>query len=236
MMAEQHCIYPDRESVLVAYLYDDVDAVPGFGSVPLPTGVGFLLVSAGLLLRKGRGRPEMSLRLALGTLVLAALLPAVVFMASQARRAAEERLASFEREGRDLAGTLGAYVDKLIAERVGLITGLASSPALRSRDLEAFYQQARSVIDPAEGNVVIFDRSLKMLLNTGQPFGTELPGAVETNSAARAASRSYISRNAEAAPAASWPSSIRVQITAAVVLSRWSSCVAGQNTMPASSR
>jgi len=26
-MAEQHCIYPDRESVLVAYLYDDVDAV-----------------------------------------------------------------------------------------------------------------------------------------------------------------------------------------------------------------
>jgi len=27
MMAEQHCIYPDRESVLVAYLYDDVDAV-----------------------------------------------------------------------------------------------------------------------------------------------------------------------------------------------------------------
>ena len=169
-----------------AFGYDNVDAVPGFGSVPLPTGVGFLLVSAGLLLRKGRGRPEMSLRLALGTLVLAALLPAVVFMASQARRAAEERLASFEREGRDLAGTLGAYVDKLIAERVGLITGLASSPALRSRDLEAFYQQARSVIDPAEGNVVIFDRSLKMLLNTGQPFGTELPGAVETNSAARA--------------------------------------------------
>src|SRR5437899_363554 len=26
-MAEQHCIYPDRESVLVAFLYDDVDAV-----------------------------------------------------------------------------------------------------------------------------------------------------------------------------------------------------------------
>lgn len=24
-MAEQHCIYPDRESVLVAYLYDDID-------------------------------------------------------------------------------------------------------------------------------------------------------------------------------------------------------------------
>ena len=105
-----------------AFGYDDVDAVPRLRvRSPADREFGFLLVSAGLLLRKGRGRPEMSLRLALGTLVLAALLPAVVFMASQARRAAEERLASFEREGRDLAGTLGAYVDKLIAERVGLI-------------------------------------------------------------------------------------------------------------------
>ena len=26
-MAEQHCIYPDREAVIVAYLYDDIDAV-----------------------------------------------------------------------------------------------------------------------------------------------------------------------------------------------------------------
>jgi hypothetical protein len=26
-MAEQHCIYPDREGVIVAYLYDDIDAV-----------------------------------------------------------------------------------------------------------------------------------------------------------------------------------------------------------------
>jgi hypothetical protein len=26
-MAEQHCIYPDREPVLVAYLYDDIDTV-----------------------------------------------------------------------------------------------------------------------------------------------------------------------------------------------------------------
>src|SRR3954465_8569346 len=25
-MAEQHCIYPDRESVLVAYVYDDIVA------------------------------------------------------------------------------------------------------------------------------------------------------------------------------------------------------------------
>jgi hypothetical protein len=27
MMAEQHCFYPDRESALVAYLYDDIDTV-----------------------------------------------------------------------------------------------------------------------------------------------------------------------------------------------------------------
>lgn len=26
-MAEQHCIYPDREAVIVAYLYDDIEAV-----------------------------------------------------------------------------------------------------------------------------------------------------------------------------------------------------------------
>jgi signal transduction histidine kinase len=167
-------------AALLGYAYK----IPGFGS--LPTALGLIALSGGLLSHPELRWPDVQLRVVLGALVAGALLPAFVFMVSQARRATAERLAAVEHDGRDLADKAGVTVDRLLAGREGLIRGLAASPALKNGDLAAFYAQAKAAVSPGEGAVVVIDRQLHMRLNTALPFGAPLPAPAEREAAGRA--------------------------------------------------
>ena len=170
--------------IAVAALLSRAYETPGSGS--LPSALGLIALSGGLLSHPELRWPDVQLRAVLGALVAGALLPAFVFMVSQARRATAERLAAVEHDGRDLADKAGVIVDRLLAGREGLIRGLAASPALKSGDLAAFYEQAKAAVSPGEGAVVVIDRQLHMRLNTALPFGAPLPAPAEREAAERA--------------------------------------------------
>jgi PAS domain S-box-containing protein len=169
-----------------AFSVEELYEMPGFGSVSLPTGLGFIALSGALLSHPGLRWHEVSLRVVLGALVAGALLPAFVFMVSQSRRAMAKRLTAIENDGRDLADKASILVDRLLAVREGLIKGLAASPALKSGDLASFYEQAKAAVGPAEGAIVLIDRQLHTRLNTALPFAAPLPAPVEIEAAERA--------------------------------------------------
>ena len=104
-------------------------SLPGFESISLPTALCLLILSVGILFRPDLEWPRISLKTALGTLVSAALLPAVVFMLAQAQRASVEQTTTLERDGRALADKVAILVDRIVAERSALLKALATSPA-----------------------------------------------------------------------------------------------------------
>jgi hypothetical protein len=76
-----------------------------------------------------------------------------------AQAAAEETVRLFDREA--LAAT-------------SLLAGLASSPALRARDLPGTYEQLTRTAIPNGAWIVVWDLQTQ-LINTARPFGTPLP-------------------------------------------------------------
>ncbi len=161
-------------------------SLPGFESISLPTALCLLILSVGILFRPDLEWPRISLKTALGTLVSAALLPAVVFMLAQAQRASVEQTTTLERDGRALADKVAILVDRIVAERSALLKALATSPLLKNQDLARFYDHAKAAVDPEEGLILVIDRSSRILLNTAQPYGAVQPPTAETAAAQRA--------------------------------------------------
>ena len=158
----------------------------GFESISLPTALCLLILSVGILFRPDLEWPRISLKTALGTLVSAALLPAVVFMLAQAQRASVEQTTTLERDGRALADKVAILVDRIVAERSALLKALATSPLSKNQDLARFYDHAKAAVDPEEGLILVIDRSSRILLNTAQPYGAVQPPTAETAAAQRA--------------------------------------------------
>ncbi|MEQ1695923.1 MAG: PAS domain S-box protein [Hyphomicrobiaceae bacterium] len=174
---------------LLGYAYgsSDLYALPLFGSLSLPTGAGFLVLAVGLLADPGTRWPEVSLRTALGVLVAGALLPAVVFIAMQSRKAELERAGVIEAAGRELTRSLADAADRKIGERTALLRGLVTSPALKSGDFATFYEQASVAVGADEGWIDVADWDGRQLINTLVPFGTALPAAATTSVMQKAA-------------------------------------------------
>jgi signal transduction histidine kinase len=151
--------------------------IPRFGAIPLPTGLALLVMNGAVLIRRDLAWPRLTLTMVLGALVLSALLPPLVFIASQARRSTQQRLAQLERDSHDFAGRIGDIVERRLAERAALLRALAVAPALKAGDLAAFYAHAKAALDPAEGVVVITDvsSSPRIVLSTAVPYGAPLP-------------------------------------------------------------
>lgn len=164
---------------LLGYAFGSTDlfALPLFGSMSLPTALGLLILAAALLADPRVAWPEVSLRIALGVLVGGALIPAVVFIGMQTRKAELERASIVETVGRDLARSLADAADRKIGERAALLKGLATSPALKIGDAATFYGQAKAAVGIDEGWINVTDRNGRQLINTLVPFGTVLPQA-----------------------------------------------------------
>src|SRR5262249_57015546 len=76
------------------------------------------------------------------------------------------------------ARTLSANVDREVIGEIERLQALATSPSLRQGDFAEFQRQAQaSLARWRSGNMVLIDRNMQQLINTGVPFGKPLPKA-----------------------------------------------------------
>jgi two-component sensor histidine kinase len=92
--------------------------------------------------------------------------------------AVEERIAQ-------VARSLASNVDREISRAMVTLETLATSLALEKNDLATFHDQARRAISPEQAGILLVDRTLKQLVNTRAPFGTDLPPTSDPETANR---------------------------------------------------
>jgi two-component sensor histidine kinase len=83
-----------------------------------------------------------------------------------------------EAQAAEIAHQMAVILDGKIEEHVALLRGLATAPALRAGDLEAFYAQAIRALRGIEGIIVLRTFAATQLVNTQVPLGQPLPPAV----------------------------------------------------------
>ena len=131
------------------------------------------------LLGEGHGgifdRP-LKLRSHLMVLVLAALLPVLIFTFVMFRQKARLQHEAVERGMRDTARALSLALDREIGAVRAVLETLAESPHLDTGDLRSFHEICRrALVNRKESRLILFDRSGQQLMNTARPFGTSLP-------------------------------------------------------------
>jgi PAS domain S-box-containing protein len=131
------------------------------------------------LLGEGHGaifdRP-LKLRSHLIVLVLAALLPVLIFTFEMFRQKARLQHEAVERGMRDTVRALSLALDREIGAVRAVLETLAESPHLDTGNLRSFHEICRRALtNRKESRLILFDRSGQQLMNTARPFGTPLP-------------------------------------------------------------
>jgi PAS domain S-box-containing protein len=118
----------------------------------------------------------LKLRSHLMVLVLAALLPVLIFTFAMFRQKARLQHEAVERGMRDTARALSLAVDREIGAVRAILETLAESPHLDTGNLGSFHEICRRALaNRKESRLILFDRSGQQLMNTARPFGTPLP-------------------------------------------------------------
>jgi PAS domain S-box-containing protein len=118
----------------------------------------------------------LKLRSHLMALVLAALLPLLIFTFAMFRQKARLQHEAVERGMRDTARALSLALDREIGAVQAILETLAESPHLDTGNLKSFYEiGSRALANRKESRLVLFDRSGQQLINTSRPFGSPLP-------------------------------------------------------------
>ena len=118
----------------------------------------------------------MKLRFHLIALVLAALLPLLIFTFAMFRQKARLQHEAVERGMRDTVRALSLAVDREIGAVRAILETLAESPHLDTGNLRSFYEICRRALaNRRESRLILFDRSGQQLMNTSRPFGSPLP-------------------------------------------------------------
>jgi PAS domain S-box-containing protein len=119
----------------------------------------------------------MSIRRRLILLVLASLLPLVLFAAFLVYGAFRAERASAERHASDTARALSLAVDRELQSRIAALQALATSPTLLRDDIEGFRAQAAKVAaaQPFGSGIALVDARGRRLLDTREPAGARLP-------------------------------------------------------------
>jgi PAS domain S-box-containing protein len=168
---------------LLGYL-TGIDTLYGSVSVnspPLPTAVGLLCISSGIISRIGtmpvlrKSRPLWHLLVILGCAIVA---PLLLFGAYAGFRIADAQLRDVQEDLSIEARTLSENVDSEIIGEIERLQALATSPSLRQGDFADFQHQAEaSLALRRSGNIVLIDRNMQQLVHTAVPFGKPLPGS-----------------------------------------------------------
>ena len=119
----------------------------------------------------------MKLRSHLIALVIAALLPVILFAGVMIYVSYQGQRANVERSMLDTARALSLAVDRELEASIRTLQALGASERLESRDLKRFYEQARRVLKTQQDwtTIVLFDSNERQLLNLLRPFGSPLP-------------------------------------------------------------
>jgi len=130
-----------------------------------------------------RGR-RLSIRAYLVVLVLAALLPVLLFATILVVYRAREERAAIEHGMRDTARALATAVDRELASSIIALRAFAASQHLETHDIRTFYDDARRVVatHPNWAAVSLFTPPGAQLLNTLHALGTALPPALDQES------------------------------------------------------
>ena len=133
---------------------------------------------------------RFSVRAHLIILVMAAVLPVVVFSGWLALSISDERRGAVERELVDTARGLAAGVDRELNNTIGTLKILATSRNLENRDLSLFYGDARRRLETQRGWIAVSlaEPDGRRALNTLNPYGDPSEPMGERESFTRAVS------------------------------------------------
>ncbi|HEY0836928.1 MAG TPA: cache domain-containing protein, partial [Azospirillum sp.] len=132
------------------------------------------------------------LRSGLVLLVLAALLPVLVFAGWLVARMAETQSAAIEERSRHLAQTLAVAIDREVTAMASALQVLATSHHLETGNLAGFHRQATEVLRHKDIrrdgiHIVLTDATGQQLVSTRRPFGEPLPKAASAAQVAHVA-------------------------------------------------
>jgi len=125
--------------------------------------------------------PGMRLRSHLIALVLAVLVPMVVFAAIVVVMFGRQQRAAAERGALETARALMNAVDETLGSTVTTLEALATARSLAQGDLKEFHAEARRVLatQPDWKDIILLAPDGRQLINTARPFGAPLPSASE---------------------------------------------------------
>jgi len=129
---------------------------------------------------------SLKLRTHLIVLVLAALLPVLIFTFEMFRQKAQLQHEAVERGMRDTVRALSLAVDREIGAVRAILETLAESPSLDTGNLRSFYELCRrALVNRKESRLILFDRAGQQLMNTARPLGTTLPNPFQDSAPAQ---------------------------------------------------
>ena len=122
-------------------------------------------------------RRPAHLRAHLITLVVAAVLPVVIFAGVMIVVASKQQQAAVDRGLLDTARALSLAVDRELEKAIAALATLATVEHLDSGDIRKFYQEAKRALAVNEGweTILLIDTSGQQIINLRQPFGLPLP-------------------------------------------------------------
>ena len=129
-------------------------------------------MSTAKLFNSGRDAPRFRIKMAVAFVAVVAL-ACVIAAALLLWRAGEER-GALRQQALRRPVALSRALDQEVAAMNYLLKGLSTSPALRTGDLKAFYDQLMATPVP-EGSWLILHDLEGQVLNTLRPFGAALP-------------------------------------------------------------
>ncbi len=133
------------------------------------------------------GRLRLSLRGRLVALVVAAVLPLLLFSVAVVYRLGQVEGGAVEASLRQSARAMSLAVDREIGAAHAVLGVLAQSPALKEGDLAAFHREASIAAGVRDAAIVLVDRTGLQLVNTMRPFEpggprlqARIPGLIES--------------------------------------------------------
>lgn len=117
----------------------------------------------------------MRLRAYLILLVIAALIPVIIFSGISLAKLQEAQRTVALNSIKETARATALTVDRELNGIRSALRVLATSDALLADDLEKFYRKASIANIAREGWVILYDENANQIINTRVPFGTPLP-------------------------------------------------------------
>src|SRR3989338_10103196 len=120
---------------------------------------------------------NMKLRLHLIILVVAALLPVLIFAGVMIVLLGKEQEKAQNDNLIEVARALSLAIDRELLASIRTLEALATSQHLDSGELRKFYEQAKRVLEAHQGweNMLLVDLPGQQLVNLRRPFGSSVP-------------------------------------------------------------